>query len=261
MNDKKDVIQSVVESLDGSNQTLLFPYLPYILQDLWELGSDPKTVIRLIRANIPERELRILDLGCGKGVVSVALAKELNCHVTGIDAMNEFIREASEYARVLGVSDRCKFIKGDIRKLISKYTGYDIIILGAIGSVFGNVFETLTIVKSSLNSGAYVILDDCYIDDDKITDYNKCQRKSEFYRQIKEAGFDIICEDIFPREQIEKTEEGLIKHIRKRIYELISNEPEKKELFLGYLKSQEYETEILKNVVTTGTWLLKDKGI
>lgn len=261
MNDKKDMIQSVIESLDGNNQRQLFPYLPYILQDLWELGSDPKAVIRLIRENIPEHELRVLDLGCGKGAVSVALAKELNCHVTGIDAMNEFIKEASEYARVLSVSDKCKFIKGDIRELISNYTGYDLIILGAIGSVFGNIYETLTIVKRSLNSGGYVILDDCYIDDEIITDYNRCLRKSEFYRQIKEAGFDIICEDIFPHEQIEETEEGLIKHIRQRIYELIDKEPDKKELFLGYLKSQEYETEILKNVVITGTWLLKANSL
>lgn len=31
----------------------LIPYLPYLLQDIWELGSSPKTIIDMIEKHIP----------------------------------------------------------------------------------------------------------------------------------------------------------------------------------------------------------------
>ena len=60
--------KSILESLDGSDPEL-FPYLPYLLQDLWEIGADPLSMLSLIRENIPNKKLTILDLGCGKGAV------------------------------------------------------------------------------------------------------------------------------------------------------------------------------------------------
>jgi predicted RNA methylase len=85
----KSLEESVVAAMDGSERAL-FPYLPYILQDLWELGASPGEIIELVRkhANNYSR-LRILDLGCGKGAVSIQLAKELNCSCLGVDAVKE----------------------------------------------------------------------------------------------------------------------------------------------------------------------------
>ena len=39
--------ESVVMAMDGSD-TGLFPFLQFILQDLWEIGADPDAIIRLI---------------------------------------------------------------------------------------------------------------------------------------------------------------------------------------------------------------------
>jgi len=44
----KSVEESVTAALDGSDADL-FPFLPYILQDLWEIGSGPETVTAMIR--------------------------------------------------------------------------------------------------------------------------------------------------------------------------------------------------------------------
>ena len=44
----KSVEESAVVALDGTDKEL-FPYLPYILQDLWETGSDPDVIIEAVR--------------------------------------------------------------------------------------------------------------------------------------------------------------------------------------------------------------------
>lgn len=44
----KSLEESVATSLDCSGNSLL-PYLPYILQDFWEIGASPEVIIDLIR--------------------------------------------------------------------------------------------------------------------------------------------------------------------------------------------------------------------
>ncbi|MBU4451076.1 MAG: methyltransferase domain-containing protein, partial [Actinobacteria bacterium] len=90
----KTLEESVVTAMDGSDSGL-FPFSPYILQDLWEIGASPEVIIELVRKHTNNYySLSILDLGCGKGAVSIKLAKEFNCTCLGIDAIKEFINEA-----------------------------------------------------------------------------------------------------------------------------------------------------------------------
>ena len=248
--------KSIVESLDGKDPEL-FPYLPYILQDLWEIGADPSTMVTLIRENITKNKLSILDLGCGKGAVSVNLAREFDCVVKGVDAMPDFIESARHYAIQFNVHDKCDFETGDIRIKIKELKDFDVIILGAIGSVFGNLFTTLKTLTSSLNPEGYVLLDDGFIPDESQTNYDRCLRKTDFYAQISDAGYKIVQEIIFTRDFIEDSDNIIYDSIEKRISELINEFPDKKELFYGYLKSQEYENHMLANELITGTWLLQ----
>jgi hypothetical protein len=44
----KTLEESIATSLDCSEEPLL-PYLPYILQDFWEIGASPEVIIDLIR--------------------------------------------------------------------------------------------------------------------------------------------------------------------------------------------------------------------
>jgi ubiquinone/menaquinone biosynthesis C-methylase UbiE len=60
--------------------------------------------------------LRVLDLGCGKGAVSVKLAAALKCNCYGIDGISEFIETSKEKAKEYGVDALCCFEVGDIRE-------------------------------------------------------------------------------------------------------------------------------------------------
>jgi len=201
----EDLRKSIVESLDGFDVEL-YPYLPYILQDLWEIGTDPSIIVTLIKNNIRRSNLRILDLGCGKGAVSVHVAEEIECMVTGIDAMPDFIESAKNYAIQFNVQDKCDFETGDIRVRIKELKDFDVIILGAIGFVFGDLYNTLQIITESIKPSGYVLLDDGYIPDELQTNYNRCLRKNGFYNQIDSAGFEIIQEVIFEKELIEESD-------------------------------------------------------
>ena len=62
-----DVEEKLAKSLTAESVELI-PYLPYLLQDLWELGSSPKDMVHLISKNIITSEkTKVLDLACGKG--------------------------------------------------------------------------------------------------------------------------------------------------------------------------------------------------
>jgi len=50
----------------------------------------------------------------------------------------------------------------------------------------------------------YLLLDDGYIEYNFATDYNKCLRKSEFFRQISATGFTLIHEEIFEQDGLKQ---------------------------------------------------------
>lgn len=41
----KTIEESVVTAMDGPDKEL-FPFIPYILQDLWEIGADPEVILK-----------------------------------------------------------------------------------------------------------------------------------------------------------------------------------------------------------------------
>lgn len=55
----------------------------------------------------------VLDIGCGPGHYSVALAKKGAARVFGIDFADEMISIAEKNAQQAGVQDRCKFARHD----------------------------------------------------------------------------------------------------------------------------------------------------
>ena len=62
----------------------LLPFIPELFKDLWELGSSPKVVLEWIsHLKLPAYKTKVLDLGCGKGAVSITLARELKFNILG----------------------------------------------------------------------------------------------------------------------------------------------------------------------------------
>ena len=146
--------------------------------------------------------LKILDLGCGKGAVSIQMAEEFNCKCLGIDAIPEFIDYAKNKAKEFKVDHLCEFEVNDIRKRIETLPQFDVIILGSIGPVFGDYYKTLSTLSKNLKQNGIIIIDDGYIEDDSDFSHPLMQKKSAILNQIKESGMQLIDEIIIKEDEI-----------------------------------------------------------
>ncbi len=259
MGSKKSLEESVVASMDGSENEL-FPFLPYILQDLWEIGASPEVIIKLVQKHTNDySNLSILDLGCGKGAVSIKLAKEFNCTCLGIDAIKEFINSADAKAREVGVDNLCRCEAGDIREKVNELTCFDVIILGAIGPVFGNYYFTLTTLSKCLNQNGIIIIDDSYIDNNSDFTHPQMLKKEVIIQQIEDAGMRFVDEVVINASEIKNSDDTIFESIKKRCHEMIEKNPAKRSLFLDYIKKQQEENDVLETKVVCSTMLIRKR--
>jgi ubiquinone/menaquinone biosynthesis C-methylase UbiE len=253
------VKKSIVKSLDGL-EFGLFPYLSYLLQDLWEIGASPDIIIDLVKKHDSlKKESRILDLGCGKGAVLIRLVKEFGCQGHGIDALPEFIDEANKYAQKNKVAQKCNFEIGDIRRMVDQLKDYNLVILGSIGPVFGDIKSTLLKVQSCIKNDGYIILDDGYLSNNSELKSSVYFNETETLSQIEAAKMKIINQIVLNSDYIKKANKKIYNHIRNRAIEMMNKYPEDQSIFEGYLKSQEEENDLLENHITCVTWLLKKR--
>ena len=255
----KSIEESVVTAMDGSVKEL-FPFLPYIFQDLWEIGADPEIIINLIGKHFTKYDnLDVLDLGCGKGAVSIKVADKLGCKCYGIDAIPEFISDAQKKAIEYNVDYLCRFEVGDIREKVKVLPTYDIIILGAIGPVFGDYYTTLTILSKFLNESGIFIIDDGYIENHSDYEHPLILKQETILQQIGSAGMQLIEDEIIKKDDVKDSDDYIFGNLKKRCIELINKYPDKQELFENYIKKQEEENDVLENKVICTTMVIKRK--
>ncbi len=257
MQKERSIEESVVRAMDGSD-VALYPFLPYIFQDCWELGSDPETVIALIRKHVPDPScLRVLDLGCGKGAVSIRIAEAFGCACIGIDALEGFIDEAKVKAKEYRVQQLCQFEAGDIREKVKGITGFNIIILGSIGTVFGDYFQTLVALEKCIVPDGLILIDDGYIQDHSAYSHPCVFKREVVLKQISDAGMRLIDEFVIGKDGIKKSDDIIFEKLKTRCKELIGKYPEKSHLFNEYLKRQQEENEALEGKIVCAAMVVK----
>jgi len=159
---KDEVEEKLAKSLTAQTPELI-PYLPYLLMDIWDLGSSPEDMRTLIEEHLPSpHKLHIIDMGCAKGAAPVHLARAFGCHVKGIDIIPEFIEAAVKHAEANGVGDLCEFVVGDINEAVLIERNYDIAILDAIMDVLGTPAETIRMIRHVIKESGYLLINDAY---------------------------------------------------------------------------------------------------
>ncbi len=242
--------EKLAQSLSAQTVELI-PYLPYLLQDLWELGGIPDDICELLQPHA-DTNMHVLDLACGKGAVSIRLAKEFRCRVKGIDLLPAFIETAHEMAARHGVEEYCEFMTGDINEATENERGYDIVLLSAVGDVLGDPLLTLHKLRKTVGRGGLIILDDAYSMEDTDNGFTK----NDWYCAFYDAGVAVLAEQETSREKLSEINAFNQAHIERRARELKQKHPELSHLFEGYVQNQQEECDSLMNDLIGVLWLL-----
>jgi len=252
----KTLEESVVAAME-TQEMAIFPFLPYILQDFWEIGTPPEGVINLVKKHCKNiANLHVLDLGSGKGAISVKLAAALKCHCYGIDGIVEFVEASKEKAREYGVETLCRFEAGDVRKKIEELGTFDVIILGATGPIFEDYCTALTRFSKHLTADGMIIINEGYTStpyNPKNSTYSSILSRKELLKQFGQAGMELVDEHMDNSEDFDKE----IENIQTRCNELKAKYPEKSSLFEKYIQEQVGGYDDLKNKVDSSMMVLK----
>jgi len=258
---KREINASVAESLETSIR--LLPHLPYLLQDLWALGSSVEDIISLIGdLDLPPEKTRILDLGCGKGAAIIRLAQKFGFKVVGIDAMQPFLKVASEKARALGVSQLCKFEMADIHAYVSDLHDFDVVILASLGGLFGSLKKTVSVLRSQIKTAGYIIIDDGYLKKAmrlERTGYFHYHNHQTSLRALSSYG-DKILREINTTGLSKRINREYLESISRRSVELAVHHPELANEIQSYIEYQKEECEIIDEMIEGALWLLQKKG-
>jgi release factor glutamine methyltransferase len=99
------------------------------LCDKRALVPRPETeqLVELVETRIENRELRIVDVGTGSGVIALSLAAKMpEAQVLGVDVSEDALALAQENADRLNLSERVQFLKG---RLLENIEGaFDLIV-------------------------------------------------------------------------------------------------------------------------------------
>lgn len=243
----------VLESLEAP--PALLPYLDELLSDLPDLGTDPAEVVSLLRRHALPAGARALDLGCGSGIVAVALARELGCSVEGIDGYAPFIERAKRRAESAGVADRCRFRAGDLREALSG-RGYDVAVFGGIGDVLGSLEQTVRRVREVLRPGGLLLLDHAFA--------RRAEAACPAYPLLPEAhlalaaeGDERLAELIPPDAQVKAVNARNHRLIAARAEAIARRVPPIAATLAAYLARQEREESVLEQSVCPVLWLVR----
>ena len=251
---KKVLKQKIIKSLFADDVRLL-PYIPYLWQDLWSLGTPLEPLIALLkRQNLSLGDFNVLDLGCGKGEAGVQIARLFGARVHMVDAVPDFIRYAKDRAKKLRIV-RCAFSTEDILRTVLRARDYDMAMLCLTDGALGCALETVRMLKGTVKPGGYLVIADTYRNGQKADGGETLDDWLDAFKVencIILDRYDGEGEGFYNEYDIERD----IERIALRAAELKRKYPKKEELFDGYLESLTY-CYGNNDAVSTALWLLR----
>ncbi len=255
---KKDLQHLIADSLECDER--LLPLMPELLEDLQSLGTDPGMVVTLLERKIGP-DCHVLDLACGKGAVSVALAARLGCRVTGVDGMISFIEAARKLAQEHDVNHLCDFKTGDIRAFQSENTLFDAVIYGAAGPALGDTHTCMGVLRNLVKSGGWVLIDDaCRRNDlgaDALVHVQDLPERESLLRNLTVFGDVPVAEINMPSIILQDINKTNMRHIECHATRVVERHLNKAALICAYVSRQYWECYILEQYCQCAIWMFR----
>lgn len=241
-----------------AEDTGLLPHLPYLLQDLWELGGSPGPVVALMQRHLPQSG-SVLDLACGKGAMAVGIAMATGWRVKGVDLLPEFVQAAREKAGEHGVEALCSFAVGDANEAVTAEKGYDCVLFSAAGDVLGAPGEMLPKLMGTVKAQGYILLVESYLKEggEDVRYEHGYLPYAEWAALFERLGLREVERQQDDGGGTEERDLADFAAIQRRAAELAAQYPEKKAMFEAYVQSQQNELHDIESSLENVVWLLQ----
>lgn len=141
----------------------MIPLFPLLRSRTQVMNPWVRSLPGIFRGIHLQRGLRVLDLPCGEGGVSVPLARNYGVRVKGYDLLPHFVSRANSLAKKSGVQGLCRYEVGDVRDVLRRRAVYDLLLWFSGPEVFDSPESTIRTLRGS------VIIGDGYLKADKGT--------------------------------------------------------------------------------------------
>lgn len=247
--------EMLAASLDAEVE--LLPFLPELFRDLEDLGARAVDVVKILEPCALAGASRVLDLGCGKGAAALAVARQYGAHVRGFDGVDAFVEHAGARAQAQSLAELCAFQLGDVREVALLESGYDVVMLLAMGPLFGDASETVGTLRRCVKPGGYILLDDAYLAASAEMELEYCFDYATTCGLLTAWSDSIVAERVIDTADDHAWYAEMTGHILRRARVLAGRYPEHAEALLAFAERQRSETELLSGPVVGALWLLK----
>ncbi|MEM7054499.1 MAG: class I SAM-dependent methyltransferase [Pseudomonadota bacterium] len=237
----------------------LLPWMPELLSDFDELGSDAGTIVEVLKRLDLPASARIVDLGCGKGAVSIAVAQALGCRVEGIELFQPFIEICNQQASAAGVADLCRFRHGDIVRLSGQIEPADVAIYAALGDVLGSFETVVEIVRRFVRTGGIMLICEGYIKPGQSSDFPVFENylsREEMLQRLQAKG-DVLAYEWIDTEDRSSDYAGEIAQLRQRAERLAEQQPELETELMQFIADQQDEYAFMAEYFVSAIWALQ----
>ncbi len=120
-------------------------------------GDDGSTLRALAMCTELPAQPEVLDVGCGPGMQTLALATATGGTVTAVDAHEPFLDQLRQRAEAAGMRERLHVMRGDMKDLPFGPDTFDLIWSEGAAYIMG-ISEAFSVWREFLRPGGYVVV-------------------------------------------------------------------------------------------------------
>lgn len=242
--------RSVAASIDAPVGALR--WVPRLFDGLWALGSSPRAIANWLGDAGIGPGHHVLDLACGKGAVSVELARRLGCRTRGIDAFEPFLRDARSLAAARGVERLCRFEHGDVRAFRPPRRAAAAIMVGLLP-----IDEACPLLRGHVPPGGLYLVDDCVSVGPGPIAPDAPYTRAEARALIEDLGDRVIRQRVWTTAQSASAELRIFEHLERGVRRIARAEPAARGPLSELLARQRAAAAELSGTLRPAMWLVR----
>jgi len=150
----------------------------------------------VVKLSNVKKDQKVLDVGCGTGLLSLKFLEKADCYITGIDSSIEMLSIFIEKIKKLALSHKIVYKLEDANSIEFKPNSFDIVASTMTLHHLKNKYPTIKKIHNILKPEGRFVLGDVNIDTTgKITDPKRLSRlldwlKEEFVFALTDGGIE-----------------------------------------------------------------------